>query len=110
MKNLIMRKVRFYLTNRGLSSFQVSVAELTSMGLSNAEIGNKLFIKEQLVKEKLEIIYKKLGIFSRAQLIVLCLPYMEASQICSISKSRDHQSATHFLCLLLERLSNFPIF
>jgi DNA-binding NarL/FixJ family response regulator len=65
------------LKQRGLTSRESDVATLVTMGLSNKEIGNQLFIRESSVKFHLTNTYKKLNLKSRAQLIVMCLPYTE---------------------------------
>lgn len=63
------------LIQKGLSNREAEVATLTTMGLSNKEIGNQLFVTEKTVKFHLTNIYKKLNLKSRAQLIVFCLPF-----------------------------------
>lgn len=62
-------------TVKGLNNRESEVAELVSKGLSNREVGNQLFITEKTVKFHLTNIYKKMGVTSRAQLIVYCLPF-----------------------------------
>ena len=61
---------------KGLSNRESEVAELVTHGLSNEDIGNKLFVSEAAVKFHLTNIYKKLVLKSRAQLIVKFLPYL----------------------------------
>lgn len=51
----------------GLSKRQVEVAELAIDGLSNNKIGEALFINEKTVKFHIGLIYKALGLKSRAQ-------------------------------------------
>ena len=63
------------LIQKGLSNREAELATLVTMGLSNKEVGNQLFITEKTVKFHLTNIYKKLGFKSRAQLIVFCLPF-----------------------------------
>lgn len=46
------------------------VVDLVAKGLSNKEVANLLFVTEKTVKFHLTNIYKKLGLKSRAQLIV----------------------------------------
>ncbi|MGH8971786.1 MAG: response regulator [Acidimicrobiia bacterium] len=48
-----------------LSQREVEVLSLVSEGLSNAEVGEKLFISGQTVKTHLERIYSKLGVSGR---------------------------------------------
>lgn len=62
--------------NLGLSKRQAEVAILVTKGLSNRGIGNLLFITERSVRFHLEQIYILLGVKSRAELIVTCLPYL----------------------------------
>lgn len=64
------------LKSKGLSNRECEVAHLVSKGLSNKETGVQLFVTEKTVKFHLSNIYKKLGITTRAQLVVFCLEYM----------------------------------
>lgn len=57
-----------------LTAHQRNVSLLVVKGLSNREISQRLGIKESLVKASLTRTYKKLGLLSRAQLIVFFLP------------------------------------
>lgn len=52
---------------RYLSKREYEVLELLSGGLSNKDIGNKLFISEKTVKNHVTNIYKKLGVKDRLQ-------------------------------------------
>jgi DNA-binding CsgD family transcriptional regulator len=72
-----MNKLQNVLIQKGLTNRQAEVADLVSRGLSNAEIGNQLFITEKGVKMHLTNIYTTLHVKSRAQLIVLCLPFLD---------------------------------
>jgi DNA-binding CsgD family transcriptional regulator len=74
-----MNKLQNVLIQKGLSNREAELSELVSMGLSNKEVGNQLFITEKTVKFHLTNIYKKLNVKSRAQLIVSCLPFMDFS-------------------------------
>jgi len=65
------------LSQKGLSNRESEVAELVSKGLSNKEVASQLFVTEKTVKFHLTNIYKKMGVKSRAQLIVWCLPHLE---------------------------------
>ncbi|MFK8138193.1 MAG: LuxR C-terminal-related transcriptional regulator [Bdellovibrionales bacterium] len=67
--------LRDVLTQKGLSNREAEVAELVVKGLSNKEVANQLFVTEKTVKFHLTNIYKKMGVKSRAQLIVWCMPY-----------------------------------
>ncbi len=55
---------------RELNSREKEVCALVVQGLSNQEIGKKLFITEKTVKFHLTNIYEKLELKSRAQLII----------------------------------------
>lgn len=60
----------------GLSRRESEVADLVRQGLKNADVAQKLFVTEKTVKFHLTNIFKKLGIKSRSQLIVWCLPHL----------------------------------
>jgi DNA-binding NarL/FixJ family response regulator len=53
-----------------LSPSEREVARLVVEGLSNHEIAGKLFVTEKTIKFHLTNVYAKLGVQSRAQLIV----------------------------------------
>jgi len=55
----------------GLTERERRVLTLVAAGLSNAEIGSKLFISEKTVRNHLTPIFDKLGVHSRARAIVL---------------------------------------
>jgi DNA-binding NarL/FixJ family response regulator len=71
--------LREVLIARGLTNRESEIVELTSKGLSNAEIANQLFVTSNTVKFHLVNIYQKMNVKSRAQLIVWCLPHMPLS-------------------------------
>src|SRR4030065_1522913 len=71
---------REILIKKGFSRREVDVAELFSKGLTNKEVGNKLFVTEKTVKFHLTNIYKKMNVRSRAQLIVWCVPHIDFSE------------------------------
>jgi RNA polymerase sigma factor (sigma-70 family) len=54
-----------------LTERERKVLALVAGGLSNAEIGAKLFISEKTVRNHLTRIFDKLGVHSRARAIVL---------------------------------------
>lgn len=54
-----------------LSPREIAVVESVAQGMSNREIGQKLFISEGTVKIHLGNIYRKLGIDSRVDLVML---------------------------------------
>ncbi|MGW1606628.1 BREX system ATP-binding domain-containing protein [Streptomyces eurythermus] len=53
---------------QALTSSEARVADLAAKGLSNPEIGQRLFIAARTVETHLTRVYRKLGISSRAQL------------------------------------------
>jgi DNA-binding CsgD family transcriptional regulator/pimeloyl-ACP methyl ester carboxylesterase len=53
-----------------LSDRELEVAEMVTLGLSNAEIGTRLVIRRRTVEAHLEHIRTKLGVSSRAQIAV----------------------------------------
>ncbi|MUL35321.1 LuxR C-terminal-related transcriptional regulator [Gloeocapsopsis dulcis] len=52
-----------------LTPRELQIAELVALGLTNAEIGNELWITENSVKQALKRIFRKLGVSSRAQMV-----------------------------------------
>ncbi|MDZ8050934.1 MAG: LuxR C-terminal-related transcriptional regulator [Aulosira sp. ZfuVER01] len=61
---------RFYstLTNR-LTPRELQIAELVAQGLTNAEIGAKLWITENSVKQALKRMFRKLEVVNRAEMV-----------------------------------------
>lgn len=57
----------------GLSDRQASVLHLVSKGVSNPKIAERLEISTSGVKRHLEVVYRKLGVRSRAEAIALAL-------------------------------------
>lgn len=55
-------------TSDQLTAQEIQVAELTREGLSNSEIGTRLFISPKTVEYHLSKVFTKLGISSRIQL------------------------------------------
>lgn len=53
----------------GLTKREVEVIELLLQGLSNKEIGNKLFVSESTIKTHLWNVFKKRGVKKRAELV-----------------------------------------
>lgn len=64
---------------KGLTNRQAEVAEKVSQGLSNKQVAKELFVEEKTVKYHLTDVYSKLGLKSRAELIVWCLSPSPAS-------------------------------
>lgn len=64
------------LMQKGLSHREADVALLVSKGSSNKDAASALFVTEKTIKFHLTNIYKKMGVKSRSQLIVWCMPHM----------------------------------
>ena len=62
-----------------LTKRELEVALLVTRGLTNTEIGSKLYISHHTVKAILEKIYEKLGINNRVLLAVYVVRYYEKS-------------------------------
>lgn len=60
---------------RGLSVTEVKVAELLAQGLTNKEIGDQVFVSDKTIKFHMTRIMKKLGLKSRAAVIVMAWKY-----------------------------------
>jgi DNA-binding NarL/FixJ family response regulator len=56
-----------------LSARERQVIELVAEGLSNHEIGRRLFLAESTVKSHLSVIFRKLGVRSRSEVAALVL-------------------------------------
>jgi DNA-binding CsgD family transcriptional regulator len=52
-----------------LTSRELQIAELVSLGRTNAEIGNELWITENSVKQALKRMFRKLEVSSRAEMV-----------------------------------------
>lgn len=61
-----------------LSEREAEILELLTRGMSNREIGDRLFISENTVKFHLKNIYSKLGVKRRSQAINLATPLSSA--------------------------------
>ena len=84
------------LESKGLNPQEIQISELVAKGLSNKEVGNQLFIEESDVKEQLKKIYQKVGVKTRAQLIVHCLPFLSFLQNLShVKESIDAKINQH---------------
>lgn len=66
-------KLKEFLLSNDLTEKEAQISELVFKGLSNKSIANRYFIKEETVVFYLQIIYRKLGVENRAQLISLCI-------------------------------------
>jgi DNA-binding NarL/FixJ family response regulator len=55
-------------TGSRLTAQELQIAEMAAQGLSNREIGQKLYLSHRTVESHLYRIFPKLGISSRAQL------------------------------------------
>ncbi|RUS97605.1 LuxR family transcriptional regulator [Dulcicalothrix desertica PCC 7102] len=58
-----------YIAINKLTAREVQIAELVSQGLTNAEIGAKLWIQENSVKQALKRMFRKLDVASRAEMV-----------------------------------------
>ena len=66
-------------TRDELSTQEMHIARLAAEGLSNREIGERLFLSHRTVGSHLDRIFPKLGITSRAELVRAML--VEASSL-----------------------------
>lgn len=64
------------LVQKGLSHREADVAVAVSKGASNKDVAQALFVTEKTIKFHLTNVYKKMGVKSRSQLIVWCMPHM----------------------------------
>ena len=58
-----------YIAINKLTVREVQIAELVAQGLTNAEIGTKLWIQENSVKQALKRMFRKLDVASRAEMV-----------------------------------------
>ena len=56
-------------TSTGLTETERKVAELTAQGLTASEVGGRMFLSPKTVSANLTVIYRKLGVRNRAELI-----------------------------------------
>lgn len=75
----------FFVSRYRLSDREAEVANIVCGGLSNKSVAEKLHICEKTVKFHLTNIFKKVGVKSRSQLIVLTVPALKESKINSES-------------------------
>jgi DNA-binding CsgD family transcriptional regulator len=52
-----------------LTPRELEIAELVAQGLTNGEIGEKLFITQNSVKQALKRMFRKLGVSARAEMV-----------------------------------------
>lgn len=52
-----------------LTPREIQIAQLVARGLTNAQIGKQLWIQENSVKQALKIIFRKLEVSSRAEMV-----------------------------------------
>ena len=64
MSCLLERSKKYGLTGR-----EIEVVSLLSEGITNKEIGNKLFISEYTVENHLRSIYRKMGVTNRTAVV-----------------------------------------
>jgi DNA-binding CsgD family transcriptional regulator len=60
----------------GLTPAERSVVRLAAEGLSNPDIGARLFMSRSTVKTHLSHVYAKLGITNRTELAALAVPHL----------------------------------
>lgn len=60
-----------FLRSKGISTREIEIIEKVAEGIPHRDVADKLFIHEKTVKFHLTKIYRKLGINSKSQLIVL---------------------------------------
>lgn len=65
-----------FLKQNNLTESEIKVVLQVVKGLSNREVSTNIGITEKTVKLHLTNVYSKIGINSRAQLIVKLIPYM----------------------------------
>jgi DNA-binding NarL/FixJ family response regulator len=59
----------------GLSPREVEVLSLVTMGMSNQEIADRLFLTINTLKSHIRQAYKKIGVSSRAQAVAWCMQH-----------------------------------
>ncbi|WP_193199698.1 LuxR C-terminal-related transcriptional regulator [Nostoc sp. MG11] len=70
LATLGMRQTRLnYSVASRLTPREIQIAELVAQGLTNAEIGEKLWITENSVKQALKRIFRKLEVVNRAEMV-----------------------------------------
>lgn len=80
---------RMLINDKGLNDRQASIVFLITQGLSNEEIAFSMETTDRAVKCQLTKIYSKIGVKSRAQLIVWSLPHLSNSAIEHASNNLD---------------------
>ena len=65
---------------KGLTHRESEVAYWVSKGITNQAVADQLFVTEKTIKFHLTRIYYKMGIKSRAQLIVWSMPFMRFAE------------------------------
>ena len=65
----VLSQVKFFLSSKDISKRQASVVILTCMGLSNKNIAEALCVTEKTVKCHLTVVFKKLKINHRGELL-----------------------------------------
>lgn len=91
MQDEKLTKLETFLLKSGLSRRETAVAGQVCLGLTNKDVGRQLFVCEKTVKYHLTIIYKKLGVKSRTQMLVLCLPHMPPTQVTPIAIAEEDE-------------------
>ena len=71
----------------GLTEREEEIMELIISGISNQQIGEKLFISENTVKKHINNLYRKLDVVNRSQLMTNY--YNQASMLVDINERMD---------------------
>ena len=71
----------------GLTEREEEIMELIISGISNQQIGEKLFISENTVKKHINNLYRKLDVVNRSQLMTNY--YNQASMLVDINERKD---------------------
>jgi NarL family two-component system response regulator YdfI len=65
-------------TNIGLSAREAEVLDMTSLGLTNMQIAERLNVTDHAIKFHLSSIYRKLGVANRTEAVVAYLRQRQA--------------------------------
>ncbi len=93
---MYMSTFKRFLDSKNLNDQEKSIAEFITKGLSNKEVATQLGLKESEIKKILPEVYQKLEVKTRAQLIVLCLPYLSFQHTMKTVKDDINLKIEHF--------------
>jgi LuxR family transcriptional regulator, positive regulator of biofilm formation len=68
------------LKEKGLSKREIEVCCEIIKGITAKQVGDMLFVTEKTIKFHLTNIHKKIGVRSRPELIVFCIPFLNEEQ------------------------------